>query len=156
MTKADQQVTILMADDDPDDYYLMKEALSEKGVNSHLLLVSDGVELMDFLLHRGRFADSVEAPRPQLILLDLNMPRIDGREALAKIKTIAETKEIPIIIFTTSRDSIDIHQSYLAGANSYIAKPTTFEGLLSIVDSMKTYWMETVVLPDQEFLSENG
>lgn len=147
MKKIDQSFMIIMADDDPDDYYLMREALSEQGINCQLRLVSDGVELMDYLLLRGQFADMGEAPRPNLIILDLNMPRMDGRQALLKIKTSDSIKEIPIVVFTTSKTAQDIRQCYQAGANSYIAKPATFEGLLDVVDCLKKYWMETVILP---------
>ena len=148
MKKINKDFTILMADDDADDYCLLREAFTEKGVPGQLRLVSDGAELMDYLLHRGKFAEISEAPKPQLILLDLNMPRVSGREALMEIKAMEKIREIPIIIFTTSRDSEDIYQSYQAGANSYIPKPQTFEELLDIVDSLDSYWMKTVMLPD--------
>ena len=147
MNNANHHFTILMADDDPDDYCLLKKALAEKEINGQLQLVSDGVELMDYLLLRGRFEKIDEAPKPQLILLDLNMPRMDGRQALREIKAIDEIKEIPIIVYTTSRDEMDIKISYEAGADSFITKPTTFQGLLCVVDNLKSYLMETVKLP---------
>lgn len=139
MNNTKQYFTILMADDDPDDYYLLKEALAEKEINGQIRLVSDGVELMDYLFLRGRFKGLDEAPRPQLILLDLNMPRMDGRQALEEIKASNSIKEIPIIVYTTSKDEKDIKKSYEAGAHSYITKPATFQGLLGVVDNLKRY-----------------
>ena len=105
MKKVNKDFTILMADDDSDDYCLLRDALAEKGVPGQLRLVSDGAELMDYLLHRGKFAELSEAPKPRLILLDLNMPRVSGRQALVEIRAMVKMREIPIIIFTASKDS---------------------------------------------------
>ena len=146
MNNTRQYFTILMADDDPDDYYLLKEALAEKEINGQLRLVSDGIELMDYLLLRGRFEQIDEAPKPQLILLDLNMPKMDGRQALLEIKAMDKIKEIPVVVYTTSRDEMDIKISYEAGAHSFITKPATFQGLLRVVDNLKSFLMETVKL----------
>ena len=152
MNNTNHHFTILMADDDPDDYYLLKEALAEKEINGQLRLVSDGVELIDYLLLRGRFEKTDEAPKPQLILLDLNMPRMDGQQALMKIKAIDKIKEIPVVVYTTSRDDMDIKISYEAGAHSFITKPATFQGLLRVADNLKNFLMETVKLPGYEAL----
>ena len=150
MKNANKDFTILMADDDSDEYCLMKHAFAEKKVPGQLKFVSDGAELLDYLLHRGRFADVSEAPKPHLIILDLNMPRIDGKMALMEIRAMAKLREIPVIIFTSSRDSVDINQSYQAGANSYIAKPQTLDEMLDIVEILGSYWMKTVMLPCTE------
>jgi CheY-like chemotaxis protein len=141
LVKTNEPFIILMVDDDPDDYYLMNKALSEKGIKDQLLQLSDGIELMDYLSYRGKYADAKSAPRPKLILLDLNMPRMDGREALKKIRAMDQMKEIPVIIFTTSREKRNIQQCYLDGADEYIVKPTDFEGLLHVADNIKRYWI---------------
>lgn len=144
-----KKFTILIAEDDMDDYYLLKDALLEKNANADVRLVTDGSDLMDYLLYKGKFQKKKDAPRPELILLDLNMPKIDGREALSTIKSIPDLKQIPIVIFTTSKEINDICQCYKFGANSYISKPDSFKDLSQIVDALMTYWMNTVSLPDK-------
>jgi CheY-like chemotaxis protein len=143
-------VPILMADDDPDDRLMAKQALLEYRVKNGLYFVEDGEELMDYLHRRGRYADPNKAPRPGLILLDLNMPRKDGREALAEIKSDADLRRIPVIVMTTSKAEEDILRSYDLGVNSYITKPVTFEGLVEIVKVLGKYWFEIVELPDSD------
>ena len=135
-----ESITIVMADDDPDDYYLMKKALSETGIQGNLLQLSDGVELMDYLLYSGKYTDSEKAPRPRLILLDLNMPKMNGNEALKKIKALDQTKDIPVIIFTTSKEDKNIQQCYQDGADEYIIKPSDYKGLLHVAQSIKRNW----------------
>ena len=142
--------TILMAEDDMDDYQLLKDAMLEAKADVDILLVKDGGELIDYLLHQGNFQKKKDAPRPDLILLDLNMPKIDGREALITIKSLPDLKFIPIIVFTTSRETKDICRCYESGANSYISKPKSFNELLEIVDNLMKYWLHTVTLPDQK------
>lgn len=132
---------ILMADDDPDDYYLMKKALSETGIQGKLFQLSDGVELMNYLLYKGEYIDSEKAPRPKLILLDLNMPKMNGNETLKEIKAINQIKDIPIIIFTTSKEDKNIQQCYLDGADEYIIKPSDYAGLLHVAYSIKRNWI---------------
>ena len=147
MNKHRSSFTILMADDDRDDCLLVKEAFAESRLLNDLRFVADGVELMDYLLHRGQYQDERSAPRPGLILLDLNMPRKDGREALKEIKSHRDLRSIPVVILTTSKEEEDILQSYDLGASSFITKPVTFSGLMDAVQAMKKYWLEIVELP---------
>jgi two-component system response regulator len=137
---------ILMADDDPDDRLLLQEAFQEAGLTAPLLFVEDGEELMDFLRRQGRHSGQ-DAPLPGLILLDLNMPRKDGREALREIRADHALRRIPIVILTTSKSEDDILRSYDMGANSYITKPVSFESLVKVVDLLGQYWLHTVELP---------
>ena len=142
-----QPITILMADDDPDDRLLTTEALAENRLANDLHIVGDGVELLDYLYRRGQYANLVDAPRPGLILLDLNMPKMDGREVLLEIKADPDLRSIPIIVLTTSSAEEDIIESYHIGANSYITKPVTFEGLVEAMRTLGTYWFALVDLP---------
>lgn len=142
-------VTILMADDDPDDCMLAQEALAESRLANDLHFVGDGEELLDYLYHRDRYAHPHSAPRPGLILLDLNMPRKDGREALKQIKADPTLRHIPIIVLTTSKTEEDIYRSYDLGANSYITKPVTFSSLIEVMKTLKKYWFEIVELPPE-------
>ena len=140
-------IMILMADDDPDDRNMTREAFRESRLANDLRFVEDGVELMDFLRHTGKYTDPVQAPRPGLILLDLNMPKKDGREALAEIKTDPKLQSIPVIVLTTSKEEEDIFRSYQLHANSYITKPVKFDELVHVVTSLGKYWIEIVELP---------
>lgn len=140
-----QPIIILMADDDADDRMLTKEALEESRVLNDLHFVIDGEDLMDFLKKRGQYSD---APRPGLILLDLNMPRKDGREALKEIKADADLRRIPVVVMTTSKAEEDIYRSYDLGASSFITKPVTFDRLVELMKTMGQYWVEFVELPD--------
>jgi CheY-like chemotaxis protein len=140
-------ITILMADDDPDDCMLAQDALSEARLANPLRFVHDGEELMDYLYCRGHYADPASAPRPGLILLDLNMPRKDGREALKEIKGDAALRRIPVIVLTTSKAEEDILRTYELGVNSFITKPVTFDGLVHLLQTLAAYWFEIVVLP---------
>jgi CheY-like chemotaxis protein len=144
MTKHDQGITILMADDDEEDCLMAKEALRECRIVNDLRFVHDGEELMEYLRRRGPHAD---APRPGLILLDLNMPRMDGREALKEIKSDPELRVIPVIVLTTSKAEEDIVRSYQLNANSFITKPVTFGGLVDVMRDLGRYWLEIVDLP---------
>jgi len=143
-------ITLLMADDDEEDRLLARDALRESRLLNDLRFVEDGEELMDYLHCRGRYSDHESAPRPGLILLDLNMPRKDGREALAEIKADPELKKIPVVILTTSKREEDIVRSYLDGANSFIVKPVTFEGLVEVMRAVGHYWLDIVDLGGQE------
>ena len=142
-------ITILMAEDDPEDSMLVKEALEEARLGNELRFVPDGEELMDYLRHQGRYADPADSPRPGLILLDLNMPRKDGREALEEIKADPDLRTIPVVVLTTSKADEDILCSYGNGANSYITKPVTFDKLVEIMKVLGRYWFEIVDLPKQ-------
>lgn len=140
-------VTILMADDDEDDCLLAREALVESRLANELRFVKDGEELMDYLHRRGKYMRSSNAPRPGLILLDLNMPKKDGREALKEIKTDPNLRQIPIVVLTTSKAEEDIYKIYDLGANSFITKPVTFSSLVEVIKTLGKYWFEIVELP---------
>jgi two-component system response regulator len=142
-------ITILMADDDADDRLLTKEAFEESHLSNDLRFVEDGVELLDYLKRRGKFADPATSPRPGLILLDLNMPKKDGREALEEIKSDPELRAIRVVVLTTSKAEEDILRSYDLSAASYITKPVTFETLLDVVRTLGKYWLEIVELPGE-------
>ena len=141
-------VTILMADDDPDDRQLTRKAFEESHLANDLWFVENGEELLDYLHRRGKYADPATSPRPGLILLDLNMPRMDGREALKEIKADPKLRTIRVVIMTTSKAEEDILKTYNLSAASYIAKPVTFEGLLDVIKTLGKYWLEIVELPD--------
>ncbi len=147
MGKLVQSITILIAEDDPDDQLLTREALEENKLGNDLFFVNDGQELLDFLYQRGRFMEPALAPRPDLILLDLNMPRLDGREALAKIKSDPVLRRIPIVVLTTSKAEEDILRTYDLGVNSFIVKPVTFESLVNVIHTVAQYWFSIVQLP---------
>ena len=140
-------VTFLIAEDDPDDRFLIKEAFQESLLTNSIYFVQDGVELLDYLRRKGKFTNPVEAPPADLILLDLNMPRKDGREALAEIKSDPHLRYIPVVVLTTSKAEEDIMRSYDIGAASYITKPVTFDGLVEAIRQLKQYWVQIVRLP---------
>lgn len=139
-------IIIVMADDDPDDRMLAKEAFEENKLKNDLYFTEDGEDLLDYLLHRGKYTPE-NAPRPQLILLDLNMPRKDGREALIEIKSDPSLRKIPVVVLTTSKGEEDILKSYDLGVNSFITKPVTFERLVEVIGKLNDYWFEIVRLP---------
>jgi CheY-like chemotaxis protein len=139
-------ITIVMADDDADDRMLARDAMMESRLGNPFYFVEDGQELMDYLHRAGRFSTE-EAPRPGLILLDLNMPRMDGRQALRLIKSDPDLRSIPVVVLTTSKTEEDILRSYDLGANSFITKPVTFERLVEIVRGLGTYWFNIAQLP---------
>lgn len=143
-------VTILMADDDPDDCMLAREALAESRLANELYFVKDGEELLDYLYHRGKYTEPESSPRPGLILLDLNMPKKDGREVLKEIKADPHLRQIPVLVLTTSQAEEDIHYSYDLGANSFITKPVTFSSLIEVMRTLGKYWFEIVELPPEE------
>ena len=138
---------ILMAEDDPDDRLLSKEALAEANVNYDLRFVMDGEELLDYLCSRDEYQNSEHAPRPDLILLDLNMPRKDGREALQEIKADPQLWSIPVVVLTTSRSEEDVVRSYDLGVSGYVTKPVRFEKLVEVMKTIGKYWFEMVELP---------
>jgi CheY-like chemotaxis protein len=146
--KSKKPITILMADDDADDRDMSRDAFAESHLANDLRFVEDGVQLMDYLKRRGKYADPNASPRPGVILLDLNMPKKDGREALCEIKADPELQNIPIIVLTTSKQEEDILRSYQLHANSYITKPVTFEALVQVVGALGKYWLEIVELPE--------
>ena len=140
-------ITILLADDDSEDRQLTADALAESRLRNELRVVEDGEQLMDYLLRRGGYSDPASSPRPGLILLDLSMPRKDGREALAEIKAHPALRKIPIVVMTTSSADVDICRSYDLGASSYVTKPVSFAGLVEVMKGIGRYWFEIVELP---------
>ncbi|OFC70898.1 response regulator [Alteromonas confluentis] len=140
-------INILMADDDEDDRLLTLDALKESRVLNNLFCVEDGVELLEFLRREGKYSDPKDSPRPSLILLDLNMPRKDGREALQEIKADPSLRGIPVVILTTSKEEEDMLKGYDLGCASYITKPVNFEGLVDLMRALGRYWIEFVELP---------
>jgi CheY-like chemotaxis protein len=144
----EKPITILIAEDDEEDRMFVQDAWAENRLNNDLRFVTDGEELMDYLLHRGEYEDPNDSPRPGLILLDLNMPRKDGREALEEIKAHPSLRSIPIVVLTSSKAEEDILRSYDLGISSYLVKPVTFEKLIDLVQGMGRYWLEIVELPD--------
>ena len=139
-----------MADDDEDDRLMAKEAFEEARLANKLEFVEDGEELLDYLYHRGKYTDPAKSPRPGLILLDLNMPKKDGREALRDIKSDPDLRQIPIVVLTTSKAEQDIYRSYDLGVNSFITKPVSFEGMVFVVSTLAQYWFEIVKLPEEQ------
>lgn len=141
-------ITILLADDDADDRMLTQQALEAAHISNSIEMVEDGEQLLDYLFQRGRYAgETGTAPRPGLILLDLNMPKLDGREALRVIKADANLRDIPVVVLTTSRFEDDIALCYSLGVNSFISKPVTFTGLVDAMNVLGKYWLEIVELP---------
>jgi CheY-like chemotaxis protein len=141
-------ITILICDDDEDDRMLTQQALEDAHISNALRFVEDGEQLLDYLYQQGQYAgETGAAPRPGLILLDLNMPKLDGREALQRIKGDPTLVDIPIVILTTSGLDADVIRSYRLGVNSFITKPVTFSGLVEAMNVLGKYWLEIVELP---------
>ena len=145
MASFSRRLTILMADDDEDDRLLTQEALDDSGFAARLLFVRDGVELLDYL--RRLAGRAPETPAPDLLLLDLNMPRLDGRAALVQIKTDPRLQSLPVVVLSTSSAATDISYCYRSGANSYITKAVSFAGMVEAMRHLGAYWAETVQLP---------
>jgi CheY-like chemotaxis protein len=141
------KLIILLADDDPDDRLMAKEALEESRLLNPLATVEDGEELLEYLRRTGKYTHLADEPLPGLILLDLNMPRMDGREALKEIKSDPKLCHIPIIVLTTSKAEEDIYRTYNLGVNSFITKPVSFNSLVDLMRNLGKYWFEIVTLP---------
>lgn len=150
MTGNDAPMVILLAEDDPGDQQLVKRVLDEGGVRCDLRIVHDGEEALDYLLHRGRYGDSTRYPMPDLLLLDLNMPRLDGREVLRQMAAYPSLRRIATVVLTTSSQEQDILYSYDLGANSYIAKPASLERFEDVIRVLEKYWFHIVLLPPRE------
>jgi len=150
MDKFARPITVLYADDDPEDRMLVKEAWQESRIANELHFVEDGEELLDYLYRRGKYAGLAEMPLPGMILLDLNMPRMDGREALQHIKADPRLRLIPTVVLTTSKAEEDIFRAYDLGVNSFIVKPVTFQSLVDLTLAFGRYWFEIVELPPRE------
>ena len=149
MTHEGEPITILVADDDADDRMLIQDAFEESRLTNPLHFVEDGEQLLAYLRREGRFADLAGQPYPGVILLDLNMPRMCGRTALAEIKKDEELCRIPVIILTTSKAEEDILRTYGLGVSSFITKPVTFDGLVEVVNAIGSYWIQIVALPPE-------
>lgn len=147
MSKLANKLRILVAEDDPDDRLLIKDAFAASRSNWDIRFVVDGEDLLDYLYHRGRYASESNLPVPGLILLDLNMPKVDGREALRVIKADEALRRIPVVVLTTSNDELDVARSYDLGVNSFITKPVTFDALIEVVQTLNKYWFDIVKLP---------
>lgn len=150
MATTTSSIPILMADDDEEDCMLAQDALIEAKLANELHVVSDGEELLQYLRNEGKFGDIARYQRPGLILLDLNMPKVDGRQALAEIRADDRLKDIPVVVMTTSQAEEDVVRSYSTGANSYITKPVSFEGLVAVMQTLERYWFQIVRLPNAE------
>jgi CheY-like chemotaxis protein len=153
MSTNPELISILIADDDADDRMMAKEALEECRLANPVDFVEDGVELLAYLRGQGRYSSSIKR-RPGFIILDLNMPKMDGREALREIKADPLLRRIPIVVMTTSKAEEDIYRTYDLGVNSFITKPVTFDGLVAVMRTLGAYWIEIVELPDSDRLRE--
>ncbi len=142
-----KQKIILMAEDDADDRLLVTDALAACALDGAIRFVGDGEELLDYLLHRGKYLTPESAPRPTFILLDLNMPKKDGRQALAEIRAHPELRRLPVVVFTTSKAEADVEAVYDLGANSFVVKPVAFDALVKIVGQLAQYWFGIVKHP---------
>ena len=147
MMKNKNPITVLLADDDADDRQTVREAFVEARLLNDLRYVVDGQDLMDYLLHEGKYTAPGAAPRPGIILLDFNMPKMDGREALREIKAHPDLRRIPVVVLTTSKAEEDVFRSYDLGANSFITKPVTFSSMVETIKVLGEYWFEIVELP---------
>jgi CheY-like chemotaxis protein len=147
MKDASKSCVVVMAEDDSDDRLLVKDALADCDWQADLRFVENGEDLMDYLLRRGKYSEASAAPRPGLILLDLNMPRKDGREVLRELKADADLRRIPIVVLTTSKADTDIASIYELGANSFISKPVQYDALVKLMKILGLYWFNTVQLP---------
>ena len=142
-----RSIVILIADDDAEDRMLVKEALDESRLTNRVQFVENGEELMDYLHNRGEYTDKEKYPTPGLILLDLNMPKKDGREALKELKADDHLRVIPVVVLTTSKAEEDILRTYDLGVSSFITKPVTFSSLVDVMKTLSKYWFEIVELP---------
>jgi len=136
--------TILVADDDSDDRAMIQEAFKEARLKNEIHFVEDGEQLLGYLRREGDYADLAGRPLPGFIMLDLNMPRKDGREALREIKADANLAHVPVVVLTTSQAEEDIIRTYGLGVNSFISKPVTLEGLVDVIKALSNYWLEIV------------
>jgi len=148
MGRQQREVNILLVEDNPDHAELTLKALKDGNLLNAICWVKDGEEALDFLYRRGRYADPTTAPRPELILLDIRLPKVDGHEVLRRIKADEALRAIPVVMLTTSEREDEICQSYKAGANSFVSKPVRFADFVEKVRSVKLYWVLTSLLPD--------
>ncbi len=153
--KQKERIPVLLVEDDEDDVQLTQRAFEKGNILNKLYVVYDGEEALDFLHHTGKYSNPTDAPRPGIIMLDLNMPRMDGRELLKKIKNDEDLRRIPVIILTTSDQKEDILSSYNNGANSFITKPVEFEKFLEVIITLGKYWLSIVEMPNVKKLNSN-
>ncbi|TQV77858.1 response regulator [Denitrobaculum tricleocarpae] len=142
-----QRYSVLMVDDDPEDGVLVQKAIASSGPKVDFQFVASGAEVLDYLFTEGRFTDRSSAPRPNLILLDLNMPGVDGFSVLKQIKSDMDLRRIPVVVLTTSEAETDIVKSYDFGANTFITKPSSFSDMIEVMTSLKSYWFDAARLP---------
>jgi CheY-like chemotaxis protein len=154
MTNQIPSITILTAEDDPDDRILVQDAFLESGQVNTLLFVQDGNDLLQYLRRQGNYAPPELSPRPDLILLDLNMPHKDGRQSLAEIKSDPRLRSIPVVVLTASNSDEDILNTYNLGGAGFIIKPETFQGLVEMVKGLNQYWFEVVELANGERMNK--
>ena len=149
MERADssERTVLVMADDDPADCLLTEKALRKADITCPLYVVHDGAELLDYLRREGDYVDPAAAPRPSLILLDLNMPKVNGTEVLERLREEPALRSIPVVVLTTSDEERDIAASYALGANAYLVKPSAFDDMVSVAQIVKAHWLEAVRLP---------
>lgn len=140
---------ILLAEDDPDDIYLISEAIDESKLPVRMQMVQDGEELLAYLYRTPPYEDPASSPKPDLILLDLNMPRVDGREVLDEIKRDPALRAIPVVVLTTSKAEEDLERTYASGASGFVTKPASFRGLREAISKIGAYWLGTVDLPEE-------
>ena len=148
--KDDQNPLILIADDDEDDRMFTKEAFDENFKEKEIRFVNDGVDLLDYLRRLNKYADPASSPRPSIILLDLNMPKMDGREALREIKSDPKLRAIPVVILTTSKAEQDVLRTYDMGVNCFITKPVSFTAFVEVTRTIGHYWFDIVKLPNHK------
>lgn len=147
VSKNKKRITILLAEDSTDEQILLQQALRASHLRNDLYIVKDGEELLDYLHHRHQYSEKAIAPRPDLILLDLYLPKMDGKQAIQAIKSDPQLRRIPIVVLTYSKSEEDIRASYELGASSYLAKPMNFELLVEAVNTLGDYWFDIVELP---------
>lgn len=151
--QAYRRAVILLAEDDPGDQELTRRALAEDVVRTDLRIVKDGQEALDYLLREGEYSDPATSPRPDLILLDLNMPRVDGKQVLKRLKAYPDLDHIPLVVMTTSTQEEDILRSYDLGCNSFVQKPVDINRFVNAVRELGHYWFELVTLPPSKVSS---
>lgn len=141
------EIIILMVDDDPEDVFLTEHAFRKGKLANDFRSVSNGQEMLDYLRNEGEFTDPVAHPRPHIVLLDINMPVMNGFDALTEVRKDDRISDVPIVIMTTSREHVDISRGYASGASSYIAKPVTPQAMVEVVQAIEDYWMKIVQIP---------
>ena len=144
-----QPTVILLAEDDPGDQELTRRTLEEGSVKTDLRIVNDGEEAIDYLLRRGRYADPIDSPRPDLVLLDMNMPKLNGKQVLETTRQFNDLKSIPIVMLTTTCQKEEITNCYNLGCNSFVTKPATLDGYRNAFETIEAYWFKLAALPSK-------